>query len=115
MLISSAFAQTAAAPAAGVDWMAFAPLVLIFVVFYFLLIRPQQKKMKEHRAMVAAIRRGDRVVTAGGIIGTVAKVPEGDEILIEIADGTQVRVVRSTLQQVISKGEPVDDTRAEKN
>lgn len=116
MLITPAFAQTGNA-GGGLDFAAFVPLLLIFVVFYFLLIRPQQKKAKEHREMVANLRRGDKVVTAGGIIGTVAKVPEGDEIVVEIASGTQVRIVRSTIQQVVSRPEPVEakgDDKTEK-
>jgi preprotein translocase subunit YajC len=87
--------------------MQFLPLVLIFVVFYFLLIRPQQKRAKEHKAMLTALRRGDRVVTGGGIIGTVAKVVGDDEVAIDIAEGTRVRVVRSTITSVLARTEPV--------
>ncbi|MSP48419.1 MAG: preprotein translocase subunit YajC [Alphaproteobacteria bacterium] len=104
MLISPAYAQTGGG--AGFDIMALAPLVLIFVVFYFLLIRPQQKKMKQHREMLSAVRRGDRVVV-GGIVGTVAKVVSDTELNIEIADGVRVRVVRSAVAEVLSKTEPV--------
>ncbi|MEQ8164952.1 MAG: preprotein translocase subunit YajC [Alphaproteobacteria bacterium] len=107
MLISPAFAQTGAS-GDGMGFATFVPLILIFVVFYFLLIRPQQKKMKEHREMVKALRRGDKIVTAGGIIGTISKVPEGDEVEVEVSRGTTVRVVRSTIQQVMSKPEPAD-------
>ena len=84
----------------------FIPLILIFAIMYFLLIRPQQKKVKEHQAMVEALRRGDQVVTQGGLIGKVTKVKEDNEIELEIADGVKVRVVRSTIAQVISKTEP---------
>lgn len=85
----------------------FLPLILIFAIMYFLLIRPQQKKMKEHQAMVEAVRRGDQVVTQGGLIGKVSKVKEGDsEVEVEIADGVKVRVVKSTISQVLSKTEP---------
>ncbi|WP_298936143.1 preprotein translocase subunit YajC [uncultured Ruegeria sp.] len=85
----------------------FLPLILIFAIMYFLLIRPQQKKMKEHQAMVEAVRRGDQVVTQGGLIGKVSKVKEGDnEIEVEIADGVKVRVVKSTIAQVLNKTEP---------
>jgi preprotein translocase subunit YajC len=85
----------------------FLPLILIFAIMYFLLIRPQQKKMKEHQAMVEAVRRGDQVVTQGGLIGKVAKVKEGDnEIEVEIAEGVKVRVVKSTVAQVLNKTEP---------
>lgn len=81
------------------------PLILVFGIMYFLLIRPQQQRMKQHQAMVAGVRRGDTVVTAGGIVGRVAKVKEDGEILVEIADDVQVRVVRSTLSEVRAKGE----------
>ncbi len=85
----------------------FLPLILIFAIMYFLLIRPQQKKMKEHQAMVEAVRRGDQVVTQGGLIGKVSKVKEGEnEIEVEIADGVKVRVVKSTVAQVLNKTEP---------
>lgn len=85
----------------------FLPLILIFAIMYFLLIRPQQKKVKEHQAMVEAVRRGDQVVTQGGLIGKVSKVKEGDnEIEVEIAEGVKVRVVKSTIAQVLSKTEP---------
>src|SRR6266446_5964797 len=85
----------------------FAPFVLIFVVFYFFVIRPQQQKTREHRSMLGALRRGDRVVTGGGIIGTVAKVVGDDEVLVDIAEGMRVRVVRSTITAVLAKTEPV--------
>jgi len=115
-MFTEAFAQTAtpsadaATPAAGLASMI--PLVLIFVVFYFLLIRPQQKKMKDHQKMVAALRRGDKVVTAGGLIGSVSKVIDDNEVAVEIADGVQVRVVRSTISSVVSKPEPANDKKA---
>ncbi|MGJ8615717.1 MAG: preprotein translocase subunit YajC [Sulfitobacter sp.] len=84
----------------------FVPLILIFGIMYFLLIRPQQKKVKQHQAMVAALRRGDQVVTQGGMIGKVVKVKDDGEIEVEIADGVKVRVVQSTIATVISKTEP---------
>lgn len=84
-----------------------APFALILVVFYFFLIRPQQQKAKEHKTMLTALRRGDRVVTGGGIIGTIAKVVSDEEVLVEIADGLRVRVVRSTITGVTAKTEPV--------
>ncbi|AWK85137.1 preprotein translocase subunit YajC [Azospirillum thermophilum] len=106
MFVSTAYAQTAA-PAGGGDMIVqFLPLILIFVVFYFLLIRPQQKKMKEHKAMLEAIRRGDRVVTGGGIIGTVIKVGPEDEVTVEIAENVRVRCLRSTINLVLAKTEP---------
>ncbi|MGZ9810569.1 preprotein translocase subunit YajC [Pseudoroseicyclus sp. H15] len=82
------------------------PLIAIFAIMYFFLIRPQQKKVKEHQAMVQALRRGDQVVTQGGIVGKVSRVKEGDEIEVEIASGVTVRVVKATIAQVISKTEP---------
>jgi len=81
-------------------------LILIFAIMYFLLIRPQQKKAKEHQKMVAALRRGDQVVTAGGLIGKVSKVKDDSEVEIELSEGVKVRVVRSTIAQVLSKTEP---------
>ncbi|MDG1118090.1 MAG: preprotein translocase subunit YajC [Flavimaricola sp.] len=82
------------------------PLILIFGIMYFLLIRPQQKKLKEHQAMVAALRRGDQVITQGGLIGKVTKVKDDNEVEVEIATGVSVRVVRSTIATVTSKTEP---------
>ena len=84
----------------------FLPLVLIFVVFYFLLIRPQQKKAKDHRTMLGALRRGDRVVTGGGIVGTVNKVLSPEEVEVDIAQGVRVRVLRSTISSVLAKPDP---------
>ena len=105
MLISTAYAQSVGGIPGSDMLIQIAPLVLIFIVFYFLLIRPQQRKLKEHRDMVAAVRRGDVVVTAGGIIGKVAKVDD-QELTIEIADGVRVRVVRSTVGEVRSRNQP---------
>ena len=85
----------------------FIPLILIFGIMYFLLIRPQQKKLKDHQAMVTALRRGDQVVTQGGIVGKVVKVEDDGELEVEIADGVKVRVIQSTIATVISKTEPV--------
>jgi preprotein translocase subunit YajC len=86
----------------------FVPLILIFAIMYFLLIRPQQKKVKEHQAMVAAVRRGDEVVTQGGLIGKVSKVKDGEnEVEVELAEGVKVRVVQNTIASVKSKTEPV--------
>nr|WP_143267522.1 preprotein translocase subunit YajC [Aquimixticola soesokkakensis] len=86
--------------------MQFAPLIAIFAIMYFLMIRPQQKKAKEHKAMIEAVRRGDQVVTAGGLIGKVSKVKEDGELEVEIAEGIKVRVLKGTLANVISKTEP---------
>ena len=109
MFVSPAYAQ--AAGDGGSSLVSLLPLVLIFVVFYFLLIRPQQKKMKAHRALVEGVRRGDRVVTAGGLIGSVSKVVSDTELQVEVADGVRVRVVRSTIQDVMSKSEPAGKSK----
>jgi preprotein translocase subunit YajC len=85
-----------------------APLALLFAIFYFLLIRPQQQRAKQHQAMVNAVRRGDSVVTAGGLVGRVAKVKDDGEILVEIANDVQVRVVKSTLSDVRSRADNDD-------
>lgn len=84
----------------------FVPLILIFAIMYFLLIRPQQKKVKEHAAMVAGLRRGDQVVTQGGLIGKVVKVKDDGEIEVELAENVKVRVIQSTIATVVSKTEP---------
>ena len=85
------------------------PLALLFGIFYFLLIRPQQQRVKAHQAMVQAVKRGDTVVTAGGLVGKVAKVKDDGEVMVEIADNVQVRVLKSTLSEVRSKGEKSDN------
>ncbi|WP_052045982.1 preprotein translocase subunit YajC [Candidatus Paracaedibacter symbiosus] len=99
---------------AGFDFMSFLPIVLIFGIFYFLLIRPQQKKMREHQAMLAAIRRGDKIVTNGGIIGTVSKLTNDKELLVEIADGVRVRILRSMIAEVLVKTEAANSDIVEK-
>jgi preprotein translocase subunit YajC len=109
MWISPAYAQVFGDSTSSI--MQIAPLALIFVVFYFLLIRPQQTKAKQHRAMLDTLRRGDRVVTGGGIIATVSKVVNEQEILVDIADNVRVRLVRSTITSVLAKTEPVAATK----
>lgn len=104
MFASPAYAQAAGGGAGALG--SFIPLILIFGIMYFLMIRPQQKKLKEHRAMVDALRKGDQVVTAGGLIGKVTKVKEENEIEVELATGVKVRVVQSTIQSVLNKTEP---------
>ncbi len=113
MLISTAYAQAASASGSEFSLVSILPLVLIFVVFYFLLIRPQQKKMKDHKAMLSALRRGDRVVTGGGILGTVIKVEGDDEAVIEVAEGVRLRVLRSTIQSVVKRTEPAAEKKGE--
>ena len=113
MLISTAYAQ-----GTGIfdqnALIQFLPLILIFVVFYFLLIRPQQRKAKDQRAMLDALRRGDRVVTGGGIIGTVARVDNAEEVTVDIAEGVRVRVLRSTISSVLAKPDPAAAREAAK-
>lgn len=94
-----------------------APLIFIFAIMYFLMIRPQQQRMKQHREMIDNVRRGDTVVTAGGIVGRVAKVPQKDdpEITVEIADNIQVRVVKSTLTEIRTRSQPVDVSKSDKS
>ena len=107
MLISPAHAQ-AAGPAGGGDmFMSLLPLVLIFVVFYFLLIRPQQAKMKQHRDMIENLKKGDQIVTAGGIIGKITRVDAGEGMLqVEIAPNVQVKVARGTVADLLGKPVP---------
>ncbi len=108
MFISQALAQTAgsaASPAAGVEQ--FLPFALILVVFYFLMWRPQAKKAKQHREMVSALRRGDKVLLQSGIYGTVTKVVDDAVVLVEIAEEVKVRVARASISEVLSKTEPV--------
>ena len=110
MFIDPAYAQGAGGQGGGFAFLI--PLILIFVVFYFLLIRPQQKRMKEHQNMVANLRRGDRIVTGGGLVGSVSKVIDDNEIQVEIAEGVKVRVMRNTVQQVMNKSEPADKSQS---
>jgi preprotein translocase subunit YajC len=112
MFISEAWAQAAPAAAGGTDMlMSIAPMVLIFIVFWFLLIRPQQKKAKEHRAMVQALKRGDRVVTNGGIYGQVTHVAD-DHLMVEIADGVKIKLDRGAVSAIPGKPEPVKKDEA---
>jgi preprotein translocase subunit YajC len=114
-LISPAYAQgLLGGGGGGFDLVQLAPLVLIFVVFYFLIIRPQQKKVKDHKAMVDNLRRGDRVVTSGGIVGTVSKVTNDRELTLEIAEGVRVRVMRGMIAEVMARTEPAGDGKGEK-
>ncbi len=107
MFISPAYAQTGGATA-GFDFVQLLPLVLIFVVFYLLIIRPQQKKVKDHKTMVDALRRGDRVVTSGGIIGTVVKVTNEPDLSLEIAENVRVKVRRAMIAEVLARTEPAE-------
>lgn len=106
VFISSAFAQTAPAAAGGdlqSSLMGMLPLVLMFVVLYFIMIRPQMKKQKEHKAMIEAVAKGDEIVTAGGVLGKVSKI--GDTFLgLEVANGVEIQIQRSAIVQVLPKG-----------
>ena len=89
----------------GSGFAQFVPLILIFVIFYFFLIRPQQKKIKDHKTMVSTLKRGDEVVTSGGIIGTVERVLDDDKVDLSISDNVNIKVVKSTIQNLITKSD----------
>ncbi len=112
MFASPAYAQAAgAAPAGGAaSFLSFAPLIFIFVIFYFLLIRPQQKRMKEHRAMIDAVKKNDMIVTGGGIVGKVTRVDEG-EVEAEIAPNVRIKLIKGTISEVrpAGAGKPAND------
>lgn len=105
MFISEAFAQTAPAAAEGMgsSLMSMLPLVLMFVVLYFIMIRPQMKRQKEHKAMIDAVAKGDEVVTAGGLLGRISKVGESF-VHVELASGVEVQLQRTAITQVLPKG-----------
>ncbi len=108
-MITPAFAQ-APGGAGGADiFMSLVPFILIFVIMWFLIIRPQQKRMKEHRELISNVRRGDTIVTSGGMIAKVTKVIDDTELEAEIADGVKVRFIKSMVQDVRAKGEPVKE------
>jgi preprotein translocase, YajC subunit len=110
MFITPAYAQaTAAAPSALEQVAQLAPFLLIFVIMYFLIIRPQRKKQKDHQEMIRNIRRGDTVVTAGGVIGKVSKVVDDGEIQLDVGEGAKLRIARAYISELRSKGEPVKD------
>ena len=111
MFISPAFAQGGSMFGGGSDNMlvSLLPFVLIIVIMYFLVLRPQQKRVREHQELVKNLRRGDSVVTSGGLVGKVTKVVDDEQIEVEIADGVRVRQVRSMITGVRTKGEPVKD------
>ena len=107
MFITPAFAQAAGSPGMGDLFGMVLPLLMIMVVFYFLLIRPQQKKAKEHQEVLKKIARGDTVITSGGLIGKVTKIVDDHELQVEVGDNVKVRVLRSGISDVRAKGEPV--------
>ncbi|MDD2700351.1 MAG: preprotein translocase subunit YajC [Sideroxydans sp.] len=102
LFISNAYAEGAAAPQGG-GFMEFLPLIALLAVFYFLILRPQQKRAKEHAALVAALQKGDEVVTIGGVLGKVVKVGE-ENVMVEIASGVEVQVQKPAVQTVLPKG-----------
>lgn len=108
MFVTEAFAQTAGGGSGSDMLLQFLPIVLIFVIMYFLILRPQRTKARVHQEMVANVRRGDTVVTSGGLIGKVAKVDD-TEIQVELAEGIRVRLVRGSISEVRVKGEPVKE------
>jgi preprotein translocase subunit YajC len=108
MLITPAYAQSAIGGDSGM-LMSLLPFILIFVIMYFLILRPQQKRVKQHQEMVKNVRRGDTVVTSGGLIGKVTKVTDEEQIEVELAEGLRVRQMRQMIAEVRAKGEPVKD------
>ena len=118
MFVTPAFAQAAgtAAPGGALDpngiLVQLAPILILVVIFWLLIFRPQQKRAREQKAMLAAVRRGDTVVTTGGIIGKVTKAIDGEDLEVEIAQGVKVKLLRSSVADVRSKAEPVNDNKA---
>jgi preprotein translocase subunit YajC len=111
MFTTPAYAHAAGSPGAGDFITMMLPMVAIMVVFWFLLIRPQQKRAREHQDMISKVSRGDTIVTSGGLIGKVSKVVDEREILVEIAENVKVRVSRGGIAEVRAKGEPVKDEK----
>ena len=114
MFVTSAYAQDAAAPGMGAGdlLIQYAPILLLVVIFWLLIFRPQQKRLKAQQAMLGSITRGDTVVTTGGIVGQVTKAVDGEDLEVEIAQGTRVKIVRSMISDVRSKANPVNDNKA---
>lgn len=116
MFVTSAMAQDTAAPVPSMGatdlLIQFAPILLLVVIFWLLIFRPQQKRMKAQQAMLSAITRGDTVVTTGGIVGKVTKAVDGEDLEVEIAQGTRVKIVRGMIADVRSKSNPVNDNKA---
>ncbi|MBI4920509.1 MAG: preprotein translocase subunit YajC [Devosia nanyangense] len=117
MFVTAALAQSTGTPATGTGGITdlliqFAPILLLVVIFWLLIFRPQQKRAKAQQAMLSAITRGDTVVTTGGIIGKVTKAVDGEDLEVEIAQGTRVKIVRGMITDVRSKSNPVNDNKA---
>ena len=109
MLISPAFAQGAGGDLLSSPMAQLLPFVLIFVIMYFLILRPQQRRAKQHQELVKNLRRGDTVISSGGLVGKVTKLVDDDQVEVEIADGVRVRQMRQMVSEVRAKGEPVKD------
>ncbi|KQW22997.1 preprotein translocase subunit YajC [Afipia sp. Root123D2] len=112
MFISPAYAQAAAGGDTNSMLMSLLPFALIFVIMYFLILKPQQKKVKDHAEMVKNIRRGDTIVTNGGLVGKVTKVVDDDQVEMEISDGVRIRQLRQMVSAVRTKGEPAKENAA---
>ncbi|MDQ8728825.1 preprotein translocase subunit YajC [Bradyrhizobium sp. LHD-71] len=112
MLITPAFAQALGGGDATSLMTSLLPFALIFVIMYFLILRPQQKRVKDHAEMVKNVRRGDTIVTSGGLVGKVTKVVDDDQVEMEISDGVRIRQMRQMITAVRAKGEPVKDEAA---
>src|SRR5215467_8962704 len=112
MWITPAYAQAAAGGDTNSMLMSLLPFALIFVIMYFLILRPQQKRVKDHADMVKNVRRGDSIVTSGGLVGKVTKVVDDDQVEMEIADGVRIRQMRQMITAVRAKGEPAKDEAA---
>ncbi len=108
MFITPAYAQAAGGGSGGA-LLQILPFIAIFAIMYFLIIRPRQKRIKQHQEMVSSLSRGDTVVTAGGLIGKVVKITNDNDLLVELASDVRVKVVRGTISEVRTKGKPVDD------
>lgn len=115
IIFPEAYAQAAPGAAQGLDFMSFAPLVVLFAALYFIVIRPQTKKAKKHREMLNALRRGDQVVTSGGVIGTITKIENDNEVIVEIAANVNVRIVRSMIAHVLTKPQPLSNKEETKS
>ena len=109
MFITPAFAQGAPAGGSSDLLLQMAPFALIFVIMYFLILRPQQKRVKDHQVLVSQLRRGDTVVTSGGVVGKITKVVDDNEVEVQIAEGVRIRQLRQMITEVRAKGEPAKD------
>lgn len=109
MFVTPAFAQAATGAPTTDMLMSLAPFVLIFAIMYFLIIRPQRQRQKAHQEMIKNVRRGDTIITSGGLIGKVTKVVDDNEVEVQLAESVRVRIVRSAIGEVRAKGEPVND------